>query len=276
MRAAFADIDGTRIRFLHEGSGYPLLLLQGVGLSADIFIRNIDILSRHYRVIVPDFPGHGFSDAIDFHGDPPPIAIAQCLTRFADRLQLSQYSVAGSSFGGLVGSLMWFNRPAQVERLIIIGSGSVFHPADEQEKTLHAVMQNGVSAMSNPTLDTCRLRMQRLCYAASSVAEEILPLQLTSYALADRLAAYRKTIDGMLATVGSFEARVIDRLETLAAETLVMVGRDDVRARWDLHEQGCRRMPHARCVILEQCGHLPYMEHPETFNQLVIDFLGSR
>jgi pimeloyl-ACP methyl ester carboxylesterase len=276
MRAAFADVDGTRIRFLHEGTGYPLLLLQGVGLSADIFIRNIDALSRHYRVIVPDFPGHGFSDAIDFRGNPPPIAIAQCLTRFADRLQLSQYSVGGSSFGGLVGSLMWFSRPAQVERLILIGSGSVFHPAEEQQKTLHAVMENGISAMSNPTLETCRTRMQRLCYNASSVAEEILPLQLTSYALPDRLTAYRKTIDGMLDTVDSFEARVIDRLETLAVETLVIVGREDVRAKWQLHEQGCRRMPRARCVVLEQCGHLPYIEHPATFNQLVIDFLGNR
>ncbi len=235
MRASLSDVDGTRIRFLHEGNGYPLLLLQGVGLSADIFIRNIDALSRHYRVIAPDFPGHGFSDAVDFQNTPPPIAIAQCLTRLADRLQLPQYSVAGSSFGGLIGSLMWFNRPEQVERLIIVGSGSVFHPADEQQRTLHAVMENGVSAMGNPTLETCRTRMQRLCYSASSVAEEILPLQLTSYALPDRLTSYRTTINGMLDTVDSFEARFIDRLEALAVETLVIVGREDVRAKWQLH-----------------------------------------
>jgi pimeloyl-ACP methyl ester carboxylesterase len=40
-----------------------------------------------------------------------------------------------------------------------------------------------------------------------------------------------------------------------------------------MHQEGVRRMPKARLIIYEKCGHMPFMEHPERFNADMLDFL---
>lgn len=275
MRIRFVDVQGARTRVLFAGRGPAVILLHGVGVSGDTFIRNIDALSEHYAVYAPDMLGHGFTDAVDFAGEPPQHRIASHVGRLADALGLQRYSVGGSSFGALIAALMWFERPDRVENLVLIGSGSVFHPPDEQELTLRAAFANASQAMGDPTLDSCRQRMAAICYDPKSVAEEMLLTQLTSYALSDRFDAYKATINGVIASLNVPENRVLSRLEHLRARTLILTGREDVRAKWQLHAEGRKRMPTARMVIFEKCGHLPYMEHPAAFNEVVGSFLAD-
>lgn len=273
MRARFIDVDGVRTRVLYAGSGPAVMFLHGVGVSADTFIRNIDALGRDFTVVVPDMLGHGFTDAIDFSKAPPQQSAVRHLNRLADLLGLERYSVAGSSYGGLVAALMSLDRPQRVENLIVIGSGTVFHPSDEQEATLRAAAANAVQALGDPTLESCRKRLGAICFDAASVAEEILHVQLTSYALADRLDAYKATIEGLVATAHSDTHRVYSRLESIRARTLILTGREDIRAKWALHVEGRNRIPDSRLLIYERCGHLPYLEHPDAFNRDVRAFL---
>ena len=275
MRIRFVDVDGVRTRVLFAGQGPAVFLLHGVGVSGDTFIRNLDALGEKFTAYAPDMLGHGFTDAVDFKGEPPQHRIARHVGRMADALGVEHYSVGGSSFGALIAALMYFERPKRVDSLILIGSGSVFHPADEQEKTLRAAFANGSQAMGDPTLDSCRKRMATICHDPASVAEEILPVQLTSYALPDRIAAYKATIDGVIASLGAPENRVLSRLEQIGVRTLILTGREDIRAQWALHVEGRKRIPKARLVIVEKCGHLPYMEHPAAFNETVGAFLAG-
>lgn len=274
MRARFIDLEGISTRFLYAGSGPAVILLHGVGLSADSFIRNIDSLGNQFSVFAPDMLGHGFTGAADFTGAPQP-AMVRHIERLADALRLDRYSLVGSSYGGLIAALMWFARPDQVANLVIVGSGSAFHPAGEQRETLRAAFANAERALGDPTLQSCRERLTAICYSSASVPDEILLTQLTSYALRDRFDAYKATISGLINTVDSHEYRVFSRLEQLTVRTLILTGRNDIRADWRLHLDARRRMPNARLVILEQCGHLPYMEHPAAFNEMVTAFLSG-
>jgi pimeloyl-ACP methyl ester carboxylesterase len=250
-----------------------LFLLHGVGLSADTFIRNIDALGEQFSVYAPDLLGHGFTDAVDFGNATPQLANARMIGRLADELGVQRYSVGGSSFGALVAALMWFERPRQVSELILIGSGSAFHPADEQEKTLKAAFANAAAVMADPTLASCRQRLAAICHEPESVASDILLTQLTSYAISDRFDAYKRTIEGVISSLKDDNSRVLSRLESIHARTLIITGRDDIRSQWSLHIAGRKRIPHSRIVILDKCGHLPYMEHPEIFNKTVDAFL---
>ena len=56
MEVAFADIDGVRTRYYHAGEGQArtLVLLHGLGISADSWARNIDPLAAHFRIVAPD------------------------------------------------------------------------------------------------------------------------------------------------------------------------------------------------------------------------------
>jgi len=273
MRIKFTDVAGIRTRYLDAGEGEALILLHGVGMSGDVFLSNIVPLSSTFRVIAPDLCGHGFTDSVDFKGEPPPLVMARHVVELARTLGLKSYTVGGSSFGALVAALMYVQAPESVRRLIIIGSGSVFHPSDEQKRTLRAAMANGVTAMADPTLESCRQRMARIVYDAKTVPEDVFPIQLTSYALPDRMAAYEATIGGTIDTMDRPDARVFGGLEKIAVPTLVITGREDVRASWQLTTDGVKRMPDARLHIYEKCGHMPFMEQPQRFNRDVADFM---
>ena len=252
-----------------------MFLLHGVGVGGSTFFRNIDELGKHHTVYAPDMLGHGFTDAVDFNGGPPQPATVRHLGLLADALGVERCSVAGSSYGGLIAALLWFDRPERVDNLILIGTGAVFHPAEEQEQTLRNAAANASQAMGDPTLESCRRRLGAICHDPRTVPEEILLEQLTSYALADRFDAYKATIAGLIATCSSAEHRVYTRLEQLKARTLILTGREDIRAKWQLHIEGRKRMPNAQLLILEKCGHLPYIEHPLIFNSAIAAFLAG-
>lgn len=276
MRISFATVDGIKTRYVHAGEGHPVFLLHGVGMSGDSFIRNLDVLGQDFHAIAPDMLGHGFIDAVDFQGGPPQLPTVKHLGRLADHLGFDKYSVAGSSYGGLIAALMALDRPAQVENLIIIGSGSVFHPADDQVTTLKAVFANASQAMGDPTYESCRQRMANICFDPKAVDERVLISQLTSYADPTRFDAYKATINGMIDAADSNVHRVHKRLEDIKTRTLILTGREDIRAKIKLHEEGRHRIPNARIVVFEKCSHMPMMEYPERFNATLKDFLQGK
>ena len=103
----------------------------GSGSRGDTFIRNVEVLSEKFSVYAPDIIGHGFTDSVDYQGVAPQTRTARHLLRFAELLGLDRYSIGGSSFGGLICSLMWFAHPERIDTVTIIGAGSVFHRPEE-------------------------------------------------------------------------------------------------------------------------------------------------
>ncbi len=273
MKIKFANVGGINTRYICEGDGPTLVLIHGIGHSADVFYRNIDALARDYFVIAPDLPGHGFTERMDLAGGAPQPLFVRQLELLLDKLGIGTYSVLGSSFGGLLACLMTLSRPSKVHELIVVGSGGAFHSTDEQRHTLQKVLANASGAMLEPTLESCRSRLAAICYDPNAVAEEILLTQLTSYGLGDRFEAFKSAISGYLASLNSEDCRVYGRLEAIKSRTMIVTGREDSRASVESHVKAKERIAGAELVILDSCGHLPYMEHVDTFNRIVLEFL---
>ncbi len=275
MKIKFANVGGINTRYICEGDGPTLVLIHGIGHSADVFYRNIDTLARDYFVIAPDLPGHGFTERMDLAGGAPQPLFVRQLELLLDELGIGTCSVLGSSFGGLLACLMALSRPSKVNDLIVVGSGGAFHSAGEQRRTLQQVLANASGAMSEPTLESCRSRLAAICNDPNAVAEEILLTQLTSYGLGDRFEAFKSAISGYLASLDSEDYRVYGRLEAIKSRTMIITGRQDSRASVESHVQAKERIAGAELVILDGCGHLPYMEHVDTFNRIVLEFLSG-
>ena len=63
MNEKFVTIDGNKIRYLESGNGDEcIVLIHGLGASAERWEFVIPEFSKHYRVIVPDLIGFGQSD----------------------------------------------------------------------------------------------------------------------------------------------------------------------------------------------------------------------
>ena len=96
-------------------------------------MRNIDALAEHCSVYALDLIGHGFSDAIDMADAVPQEVQLQHLFGWIHQLELDRYTLAGSSFGGMISALAYFARPDQIDKLVLIGA-PVFDTPAELEK----------------------------------------------------------------------------------------------------------------------------------------------
>jgi 2-hydroxy-6-oxonona-2,4-dienedioate hydrolase len=271
----FADVQGVQTRYLQTGNGPPLMLLHPVGFSADIWIRNMAELGSRWTVIAPDLPNHGFSDLVDYEGVLPQAYFAQHALLLARTLHIEKMAVAGSSLGGHVASLMYFQAPGFIERLIIIGSGTSFSSEEELARSLPNTYANAMKAITNPTWDGCVARMRNLCHRMDDEPRELILGQLTSYARPGFRAAYDATLKGMMDLDRARPFRILERLDELRVPTQIIWGRQDPRSDVANAIAASSQIPGCSLSIFEECGHLPYFEHPHQFNESVASFLSA-
>jgi len=90
-------------------------------------------------------------------------------------------------------------------------------------------------------------------------------------------AAYLKTLRGVASVLGMHHHVLHgfrEAMPTLSVPTLVVWGRQD-RVLPVSHARATRAIPGARVEILDNCGHLPPLEHPDPFNRIVLDFMSD-
>jgi pimeloyl-ACP methyl ester carboxylesterase len=111
------EVDGRRLHFLDAGSGPPLLLLHGAGGGAANWYRLIAPLSERWRVLAPDLPGFGFSEAIEPRA-PLGAHVASIIASGLEQLDVANPDVVGTSFGGLVA--LRLAQQSQARRLFVL------------------------------------------------------------------------------------------------------------------------------------------------------------
>jgi pimeloyl-ACP methyl ester carboxylesterase len=96
------------------------LLLHGFPSSSRMWQPLIDRLADRYRMIAPDYPGFGHSDA------PPPDSfsysfdhIADYIERFTDDIGLTRHSLVVQDYGGPIGMRLVVRRPDRLSALIV-------------------------------------------------------------------------------------------------------------------------------------------------------------
>lgn len=115
------DSAGRRMCWRRFGDGPPLVLLHGGHGSWLHWVRNLDALSRHHTLWVPDMPGYGESDAP--HGANTLPQMLGALSFAIDSLfgPDASLDLAGFSFGGLVAAHL-AARNSRIRRLALLGA----------------------------------------------------------------------------------------------------------------------------------------------------------
>ena len=122
VRYRTALVDG--ITMFYREAGNPeapvILLLHGFPSSSRMFATLIPLLSSRYRLIAPDFPGFGHSDA------PSPEEfsytfdhLAHCVGGLLRQLNVSRYTLYLQDYGGPVGFRLATANPERVAALVI-------------------------------------------------------------------------------------------------------------------------------------------------------------
>ncbi len=110
------------------GEGPPLVLLHGASGSWTHWIRNILPLATSFRVLVPDMPGFGDSDA-----PPEPHTAEGLADLLAESLEVmlpppTRFDLAGFSFGSIIGGLVAARLGRRISTLVLLGAGGLGLP----------------------------------------------------------------------------------------------------------------------------------------------------
>lgn len=273
----YIDVEGVATRCLLAGDrdAPALLLLHGLALTAEVWLRNVEALARSRRVVAPDMLGHGFTRPADGAAVVVPAKLRH-LEGLADALGLTRFAAAGSSYGALMAAQLHLRNPGRVERLVINGSGSCFNSEAQLAGQMGRMREvYAPERLAGSTRAEWQARIGNNFHDPAKVPEALPVVAQLCYAQPWAAARLEESMAAMQEPARFRPHRILERLEEIACPTLVVWGREDRGGALDGAEAAVARLPDGRLEVFEGCGHYPMLEHPERYNGLVRDFLAG-
>lgn len=273
MDAAFTqryvDAAGIRTRIVEAGDGPPLVLLHGTGGHAEAYLRNVRALSEHFRLVICDMVGHGFTGKPD---RPYTLDVyADHLAGLLDVLELERAHLSGESLGGWVAAWFAAQRPERVDRLVLTTPGNV----TSKPETMRRVYDSTLRAVTEASAETVRARLEWLFAPETKhlVSDELVAVRLAIYTQPGAEAAMRNVLvlqDPEVRARYGWNAEWTGRIR---APTLIIWTSDDPTGTYDEGELLAGWIPGSRLVNIDGAGHWPQWERPEDFDRLHREFL---
>jgi 3-oxoadipate enol-lactonase len=243
-----------------KGEVSTVVLSHSLATSLDMWTPQVAALAARYRVLRYDSRGHGGTDVPD-----PPYSmdsLAEDLHALLGRLGIPRVHFLGLSLGGMVGQLFAARYPQMVRGLVLCDTSCRAEP------------------QAGPQWE------ERIALARAQGMESLVEATIARWFTSPFVAAHPEVVDPVREMIRNTDPRgyegcawavktfdVADRLSTIEAPTLVMVGSEDpgtpVAAAQAIHEG----ISGAELVVLPSASHLSNLEQPETFSRNVIDFL---
>lgn len=270
-------VDGQRVRVRIDGSREPptVLLLHGVARSLEDWSLQHERLAG-YRTIALDMPGFGFSDR-----PPEPMslpALGRGVAAALDALgEQGPLHVIGNSLGGAVALQLLGLYPERVTSLVLVNSAG-FGSEVKVMTQLLALPGIGSVAARHTTRASARM-IEEAIYADPSLAtRQRIDLAL-SIAQQPQTGPVLHELASELATARGVRERWRAELITEAAKhprpTLIVWGDGDRILPVSHMDTAHRLLPHAETHLFPGIGHVPQIECPDEFAELVRAFIAS-
>jgi pimeloyl-ACP methyl ester carboxylesterase len=251
-------VTGAPVTLYHqsEGTGEPLLLLNGIAMSAvswDVVARP---LAKSYRVIRCDFRGQ----LMTLVSPPGDLAEhADDVAALLDHLGIERIHVIGTSFGGVVGTLVAARYPDRVRSLTTIASASGFDEgmADEVARWKAAC----VASLEGPDRGHLSDILESVVYSpawVSAHAAERAQRREQISALPDQ---WFEGLIGLLDSAHSL--RLGDELERVRCPTLVIAAAFDGFVPLERARGLAESIGGASFRVIEGAGHAVVVERPD-------------
>lgn len=255
----FTTISSVKFFYQDKGEGTPILFIHGFPLNHQMWRPQIDELSSLARVIAPDLRGYGDSQSTP--GAYTMESLADDCANLLDAIGItSPVIVAGLSMGGYI-SLAFYRKYRERVASLVLASTRAGADSDQARES--------------------RDRMAELANRAGpgAIAEAMLPKLMApqNYHRRPGLVRDLKSImessstDGVVGALQGMKTRPDSTplLPQIQVPTLVIHGEDDQIIPPAEAALMADSIPGSRLHIVPDAGHMPTLEQPETFNQLL-------
>jgi len=256
------SLPGFTMAYDDRGRGLPLLFIHGYPLNRTLWEPQIDDLSYTTRVLTVDLRGHGESDPMP--GPYPMDMLADDCISLLDALGITTpIVICGLSMGGYVTFAFYRRYAARVAGLI-----------------LTATRAGADSSESKANRDKSAVLAQEK--GADVIAEAMLPRLLSPKTLTARLDLVDRvrkimrgiSVEGIVGDLTGMRDRLDSTplLTQINIPTLIIYGADDQIIPLSEVEFIHQAIINSELKIIPDAGHLPNLEQPELFNQVVKEF----
>ena len=263
VQEKFLQLDGNKIRYLESGrSDKTLVLIHGLGASAERWEQVMPIFAEKFRVIIPDLIGFGYSDkpladyTIDFFSD--------FLKQFLTAADISSTYLIGSSLGGQISAEFTASNPDFVEKLILVSPSGVM-------KQSTPALDAYIMAALYPNEQNAKNAFEMM----EGSGESVDPLIVTSFI--ERMQLPNAKLAFMSTILGLKNAEIITKkLQTISTQTMLIWGSDDPVIPINHADDFIQSLKDCRFIRMDGCGHTPYVQEPILFSEKVLDFLDAQ
>lgn len=264
------NLNGEQYRIDSHGHGEPIVMLHGFTGTAQTWKDQVSHLSRTYEVITPDLLGHGETSAPTARERYRMERAAADLIALFNALRLEAVHLTGYSMGGRLALFTALRYPSRLKSLILESASPGLRSAEEREKRradderlADRLEQDGIEAFvdyweSLPMWDSQKQTLSS--HAKQAIRTERLSHQ--PHGLANSL---REMGTGA-------QPSLWEELSDLNIPIQLIVGELDGKFA-TINREMATLLPHARLMLVSNCGHAVHLERPSEFGEIVQTFL---
>ncbi|MGD9152087.1 MAG: alpha/beta fold hydrolase [Gammaproteobacteria bacterium] len=270
----YIKVSNIKVHYWDEGnSDIPIILVHGINANVSFWHKNFSALAKTHRVIAIDLLGFGDTDKPQVEYNVA--MLAQFLDDFLRSLQIKHCYLVGHSLGGAVSLqfALWF--PNVVEKLVLVSPAGFTHK-------LPLIVRLGTLSFVRQLLKYIGKKLiakaiYLYVYDQTCITQEFLQ---NNYRIAQLPGTRRVLISLLRQNVNMHGIKkeiiepVMENLSKLTMPVLIIWGKNDKLLPVKNTQAALRLIPQAKLEIFDKCGHIPQLEHPEKFNQLVKSFVG--
>jgi len=240
--------------------GEVLVLSPGLGGSAHYWQPNLAALAERYRVLLYDHRGTGRSDPLP-PGPTSVQAMAADVQELISALGLPRPHFVGHALGGLIGLELALQ--GALGRLVVVNGWARLDPYTAMCFDLRLEMLRSSGA------ETYVRAQPIFLYPAAWISERLEALE----AHGSRQLGDFPSVDTIERRIAA--ARAFDLWLDLAGDVLVLAAADDMLVPALCSEVLAGELCEARLEVMPWGGHACNVTDPDTFNRIVLEFLGS-
>jgi len=256
-----AVFKGVQVSFTDTGKGRAVVLLHGFLGAKELWAATSNNLSRSYRVICIDLPGHGKTPCIGYVHSME--LMAKCVKSVMDHLRLKRYVLIGHSMGGYVALAFADLFPDCIRGLGLFHSTAYADSEERKETRLRAidVVKTNRKLYTSQTIKNL--------FAAKNLKYLKQEIRFAT-SIASKISRY-----GIVAALHGMRDRSSRDLILGLVEypILMVIGELDAVLPYSQLLEQSEVIKNKHVLYLEHDGHFGFLESPRESNAAIRKFL---
>lgn len=266
----YVEAGGYRTRVLDLAGPTPeaetVVLANGTSGHIEAWTQNIRaFVKAGFRVVGYDYPGHGYTTLADHPLEIPDYV--DHLLALLDALGLDRVHLAGESLGGWLALKFAPLHPERLRTVILSAPGGrmISEPQLDKAQSISA------QAVSEPTFENVRKRLQVVIHDPDSITDELVRVRQAIYA---REGFSMANVSALREPETRWRNRVTDDDFAAVPVPALMVWTDHEPSGDEAEgERLCGLIPKGEYLLIRNASHWPQWDGAEEFNVAACDFL---